>query len=88
MRRGWKNFPSSLSPHDFVGKIDKETKVIAVTGGRDRNTEPVLAKDYVASLQGQGVNATYIEVPGVGHRGIARTQDYMTAISQLLEGSC
>ncbi len=50
MRRGRNNWPLSLSPHDFIGKIDMETTVVAVTGGNDGNTEPVLARDYVASL--------------------------------------
>jgi len=86
MRRGWNNWPFSLSPHDFIGKIDMKTTVVAVTGGNDGNTEPVLARDYVASLKGKGIDATYIEVPGVGHNGIEQTSDYKTAINQLLKG--
>ena len=76
----------SLSPHDFIGKIDEKTTVVAVTGVNDGNTEPVLARDYVASLKGKGIDATYIEVPGVGHNGIEKTSDYKTAINQLLKG--
>ena len=86
MRRGWNNWPLSLSPHDFIGKIGKETTVIAVTGGNDDNTEPVLASDYVANLNGMGIDATYIEVSGVGHEGIVRTHDYITLVYDLLEG--
>ena len=86
MRRGWNNFPLSLSPHDFIGKIDKKTTVVAITGGNDGNTKPVLARDYVASLKANGIDATYIEVPGVGHIGIARTREYITAVDQLLKG--
>lgn len=86
MRRGWNNWPFSLSPHAFIDKIDKKTTIVAVTGGNDGNTEPVLARDYVASLKGKGIDATYIEVPGVGHNGIEQTSDYKTAINQLLKG--
>jgi len=86
MRRGWNNWPLSLSPHEFIGKIDSKTTVVAVTGGKDGNTEPVLARDYVASLKSKGIDATYIEVPGVGHNAIVSTGDYITAISQLLKG--
>ena len=86
MRRGYNNWRLSLSPHDFIGEIDKNTKVVAVTGANDDNTEPVLARDYVASLKGKGIDATYIEVPGVGHNGIVRTRDFTTTISQLLTG--
>ena len=86
MRRGYNNWPLSLSPHDFIGEIDKKSKVVAVTGAYDDNTEPVLAKNYVASLKANGIDATYIEVPGVGHLGIAGTRDYITAIHELLKG--
>ena len=86
MRRGRNNWRFSLSPHDFIGKIDKKTTVVAVTGGNDGNTKPVLARDYVASLKGKGIDATYIEVPGVGHYGIVKTNDYKAAIDQLLKG--
>ena len=86
MRKGWNDWPTSLSPHDFIGEIDKKTVVVAVTGGNDGNTEPILAREYVASLKGKGIDATYIEVPGVGHNDIVRTSNYKTAITQLLKG--
>ncbi len=85
MRRGYNNWHLSLSPHDFIGKIDKKTTVVAITGGNDGNAKPVLARDYVTVLKANGIDATYIEVPGVGHNGIVRTGDYQTAISQLLK---
>ena len=86
LRRGRNNWPLSLSPHDFIGKIDKKTTVVAVTGGNDGNTEPVLAREYVASLKGKGIGATFIEVPGVGHNGIVRSSEFKIAIYQMLEG--
>ena len=86
MRRGHNNWLLSLSPHDFIGGMDKNTRVIAVTGADDGNTEPVLARDYVASLKGMGIDAINIEVPGVGHNGIVRTREFTTSISQLLTG--
>ena len=86
MRRGYNNWLLSLSPHDFIGKIDKKTTVVAVSGGDDGNTEPILARNYVASLKDMGIEATYIEVPGIGHNGIERTRDYETAINQILKG--
>ena len=86
MRRGRNNWDFSLSPHDFIGKIDKKTTVVVITGGKDGNTPPEIAKDYVNSLKGNGIDATYIEVPGVGHNGIVKTSDYQTAINKLLRG--
>lgn len=85
LRRGWNNWPLSLSPHDFIGKIDKKTTVVAVTGGNDGNTEPELAREYVASLKEKGIGATYIEVPGVGHNGIVNSSEFKTAIYHFLE---
>ncbi len=86
MRRGYNNWPLSLSPHDFIAGMDKNTRVVAVTGADDGNTEPVLARNYVASLKSMGIDASNIEVPGVGHNGIVRTRDFTTTISQLLAG--
>ena len=86
MRRGRNNWPLSLSPHEFIGEIDKKTTVVALTGSNDGNTEPVIARDYVATLKGKGIGATYIEVSGVGHNGIVNTRDYKAAIGRLLKG--
>ena len=44
------------------------------------------ARDYVASLKDKGIDATYIEVPRVGHNRIVERSAYKSAISQLLEG--
>ena len=85
MRRGYNNWYLSLSPHDFIGKIDRKTTVIAVSGVNDGNTKPVIARDYVASLEDMGIDASFIEVPGVGHNGIEGSSAYKTAIRQLLE---
>ncbi len=87
MRRGSNNWHLSLSPHDFIDTIDKKTTVVAITGGNDDNAVPVLARDYVASLKSKGIDATFIEVPGIGHNRIVITHDYETAIRQLLKGN-
>lgn len=86
MRRGHNNWHLSLSPHDFIGGIDKNTRVIAVTGANDGNTKPVLARDYVASLKGMGIDATNIEVPGMGHNRIVGSEEFTNSVSQLLNG--
>ena len=86
MRRGYNNWRLSLSPHDFIGKIDKKTTVVAITGGNDDNTRSVLAKDYVAVLKANGIDAAFIEVPGIGHNGIEGTRAYESAINQILKG--
>jgi poly(3-hydroxybutyrate) depolymerase len=55
------------SPVDYVQKLPKSTKVIAITGENDSNTQPYLAKDYIERANNAGVDAMYIEVPGAGH---------------------
>ena len=86
MRRGRNNWHFSLSPHEFISGIDKQTTVVALTGGSDPNTKPVLAREYVARLVDKGIDASFIEVPRVGHNGIVYTSDYKSAIDQLLKG--
>ena len=86
MRRGYNNWNRSLSPHEFIGTISKETRIVAVTGANDGNTEPIIARDYVASLKDIGIDATFIEVPGIGHNDVVRSRDFATAINQLLTG--
>ena len=85
MRRGRNNWRRSLSPHDFADRIDGKTRVVAITGGKDKNTKPVLARDYVRALKANRIDAVFVEVPGVGHNGIVRARDYTAAISKLLE---
>lgn len=55
------------SPVDYVQKLPKSAKVIAITGDNDSNTQPYLAKDYVKRAKASGIDATYIEVPAAGH---------------------
>ena len=83
-RRGQNKWKRSLSPHNYVDKIDKKTKVIAITGDKDDNTEPVFAKDYIASLKAKEIDASFIKVPGVGHNGIVKTIEFETAINETL----
>jgi len=86
MRRGRNNWAFSLSPHDFIGKIDKKTTVVAVTGSNDDNTTPGLARGYVNDLKENGIDATFIEIPGRGHGGIEQTEAYLYALVKLLVG--
>ena len=83
-RRGYNNWKRSLSPHNFVDKIDKKTRIIAITGGEDENTKSVFASDYVAALKAKEIETSFIEVPGVGHNGIVGTIEFETAIKEML----
>lgn len=65
--RGRSAWTRSQSPDDFVETVPDAMAVIAVTGGRDDNTSPVLAQDYVAALRARGIDAAFVEAPGRGH---------------------
>ena len=65
--RGRSAWAKSQSPSRYVKKVSTNTRVIAITGSKDNNTYPVLAKAYVAALQKRGVSASFISVNGAGH---------------------
>ena len=85
MRRGYNNWTLSLSPHDFIDAIDQKTNVVTITGGDDDNTVSVLGRDYADTLKTNGLNARHVEVSGIGHDGIVKTQEFMSEILRLLE---
>lgn len=62
-------FPRSekQSAIKFAAKIGPKTKVIALTGARDKNTWPALAEAYVAKAKSAGRDAQFISVAGAGH---------------------
>ncbi|MCV2894097.1 alpha/beta hydrolase family protein [Lentibacter sp. XHP0401] len=65
--KGRKNWTKSQSPHKFTSKVPTSTRVIAITGNKDDNTNPVLAQDYVAALRAKGVQAQFISANGASH---------------------
>lgn len=66
-RNGRSAYLGAESPVDYVQKLPKTTKVIAITGKKDTNTQPYLAQDYVQRAKNAGIDATYVEVPDAGH---------------------
>jgi dienelactone hydrolase/predicted small secreted protein len=57
----------SMSPDEHVHNISPKTKIVVVTGSRDRNTPPWLAQLYVSAVQKTGKQVTNIVVPGGNH---------------------
>ena len=66
-RAGRKPMSRGQSPHRYVKKIAKGTRVLAITGSADDNTTPALAKDYIARAKKAGVNSDLVLVSGAGH---------------------
>jgi predicted esterase len=69
-RHGWGTWPHSLSPHDWVAKIPKDTFIYIVSGNKDKNTYPEMAKAYYKSLKKLKVPAYFINVQGGAHNSI------------------
>lgn len=85
MRRGSNTWTQSLSPHAFADAIPAGTRIIAITGGGDSNTQPIIAIDYVKRLTARGLDARYVEVPGASHNAVTRSDEFFAAIDALLK---
>lgn len=54
-------WPASLSPGDYVDRIAKQTRILAVTGRNDSNTRPGLGKTFVAEFRERGGDAKFAD---------------------------
>ena len=86
-RRGKNTWTNSLSPHQFVDDVPKDTTVIALTGAADDNTRANIAEDYVEDLVDAGVTATFIKVQDAGHNRVMRMPEMKEAILSLIPGA-
>lgn len=56
-----------FNPIGIAHRVDKATKVVAITGGHDKVTPPAQGRQYAAILRGHGVDAVFHESPLTGH---------------------
>lgn len=83
-RIGRSAWSRSEDPIKWVAKVPPSTRVIALTGERDDNTTPQLAKTYIDALQKLGVNAVYQGIPNEGHNSVFKSPQVPRAIESLL----
>jgi predicted esterase len=76
---------NSLSPSDFVKNIPKTTKVFAITGANDTNTQDVLAKDYIQSLIDLNISAQYKSLPNIDHNKANAVHIIQEPLNELLK---
>ena len=76
---------NSLSPSDFVKNIPKTTKVFAITGANDTNTQDVLAKDYIQSLTDLNISAQYKSLPNIDHNKANAVHVIQEPLNELLK---
>ena len=67
MARNRKPLTSAQSPHKWLQKTRLDVRIIALTGSKDRNTFPRLAKKYVEAARKRGIQAGYEEATGSKH---------------------
>lgn len=56
-KHGYGNYSHSLSPDNFINHIPKQDFVYIVSGTKDTNTYPFMAKDYYEKLKMQEIHA-------------------------------
>jgi pimeloyl-ACP methyl ester carboxylesterase len=80
-RRAWRR---SENPLAWVDRVDPTARVIALTGDRDDNTSPDLARAYVQALHARHVDATFRLLPDETHNGAFRSPEVLEALKALL----
>jgi len=83
-RKG-KEWNRSENPIGWTDKVAPATRVIALTGSRDDNTGPDLAKRYVDALRARNINARFVEIAGATHNDAFRAGEVTAAIAELLQ---
>jgi len=80
-RRPWRR---SQNPLRWADKVNPGATVIALTGSKDDNTSPALAKAYVEALAARGVQAEFELVADATHDSVFRSQAVLDAIAKLI----
>lgn len=80
-RRAWSR---SENPLQWADRVPVSTRVVALTGARDDNTSPELARSYVEALRSRGVEAQFMVLPDETHNGAFRSPEVMQAVRRLL----
>ncbi|MBL8674610.1 MAG: prolyl oligopeptidase family serine peptidase [Rhodospirillales bacterium] len=85
-REGRRPWSRSESPSTYAARVPANTVVSAITGERDDNTQPYLARDYAASLAARGLRATATILPGADHNAAFRDPAVLAEVTRLARG--
>lgn len=80
-RRAW---PRSEDPIKWIEQASTGIKVVALTGERDDNTTPALARTYVEALQARNISAQFKLLPGETHNSAFRSAEVFKTLQELL----
>ncbi len=78
-------WPRSENPARWIDEVNPATRVIALTGAKDDNTEPELAQKYVDALTQRHVKATFVAIPGKGHNEVFFAPEVLSSLESLLQ---
>jgi pimeloyl-ACP methyl ester carboxylesterase len=83
-RAGRREWSRSENPIKWADHVDPSMRVVALTGGKDDNTLPELAKTYVEALRARGVDATFRLLADETHNSAFRSPEVLNAVRTLL----
>jgi pimeloyl-ACP methyl ester carboxylesterase len=83
-RAGRRQWSRSENPIKWVDGVDPSTRVVALTGAKDDNTPPELARMYVEALRARGVDATFRLLFDETHNSAFRSPEVSNAVRTLL----
>ena len=83
-RAGRREWSRSENPIKWADHVDPSTRVVALTGAKDDNTLPELAKTYVEALRARGVEATFQLLADETHNSAFRSPQVFNAVRTLL----
>lgn len=79
-RSAWKK---SENPMNWTDKVAPSTQVIALTGEKDDNTGPDLARNYVEALRSRKIDARFVLLPGEDHNSAFKPANTFTVIREM-----
>lgn len=83
-RFGRREWGRSENPMKWAERVNSQTAVIALTGTRDDNTSPELARSYIDALRSRGVEAQLLTLPAEDHDSAFRSPEVINAVRNLL----
>ncbi|MEP6739655.1 MAG: alpha/beta fold hydrolase [Caldimonas sp.] len=83
-RSGRREWSRSENPIKWADRVDPAVHVIALTGEKDDNTLPDLARGYVQALQARHVDAVFRALPDETHNGAFRSPAVLESVRSLL----
>lgn len=89
---GWRSangmdpLDNAESPVDHLSDVPKSSRIFALTGKRDKNTWPSLARDYVKKAKSRGIDAEFFVVGFAGHgfREIDGSEEFTETLIQAI----